>query len=215
MSKADQIIDVATENYAAAKKQRHKPKIDPVDQIMQEALPTKVVSEADLASTGFFQPNLQQQRFVHYILSQPLVTTNYSQVARQLKIDTRQMFRWFENPAFSLWIDQCRRQAYLFIKPLVDRALIKKAVKGDVKAMKLFFEITGDLQATMEERSIKKLTSDVGSNDTHEMFLEYTHRVGRLTGIFANKQTDVIPPRLVASSEESEKEEPETDEVTD
>ena len=99
--------------------------------------PNKLPENADNSLTATQLKALQKITEIEF--------TSYPEMATGIGIGERQLYNWLHNPEFLTALVNLFKEHLQRAKPLVVQQLIKRATKGEFKAMRLFFELSGDL----------------------------------------------------------------------
>lgn len=174
------VVDLATSQYISLiQKKRKRPEGMPgkkADELVRVQEAAAAVVNIPL---GEFQPDESQRQFAQILVSSPN-RQSYRSIAKKIGVHEKQIYYWMEKPEFRAWIASVRQQVFFYFKPLVDRELIKMAMKGSFRHMELFYNLTGDLERTVEDERLFKGTAD--SMTTHEEFLEFHKRMITIRG---------------------------------
>lgn len=110
-----------------------------------------------------WEPSLKQERFVEALLTLGEIKAAAEQagVSREAYYQT-----WRKDPNFMAYLEQKRLEVAGSRLPAVDNALFKKIKEGDTQAMRIFYELFGNLrtgqivinnQPSIEEEPGKKV----------------------------------------------------------
>lgn len=150
-----------------------------------------------------FEPTPTQERFAYFYISEfpaSVKGNTFQQMSKKAGIPYREVRHWFNDPGFLLWITEVRRQHFAFAKPMVDNALIKACLKGNVKAFQVFYTLTGELSKTTEAREIEKKVG--ASEDISEQFVRLRQSISRMSGAMGQSLDNVNPiQKNIAGSE--------------
>ena len=89
--------------------------------------------------------NDRQVAMIYMMVDPALRNTSDTEKCRQLGISRVSLWKWKNNPVFLKYYHDCRYATIRTTGHLVDKALLNKCLKGDVAAMKLYYQLTGEL----------------------------------------------------------------------
>jgi adenylosuccinate synthase len=165
-----------------------------------------------------FAPSEEQKKFAEALVLSS--KTNAAQVCKEVGINPKEVYKWLKDMRFNMWLTEVRRNNFIFWKPHIDRAMIKKALKGNVGAAKLIYQATGDLDETVEQKTMK---AQLGTDKMNigEQYVEFQQRIKRLTGKLGNQEKievekiDIQDAEIVEEKTEPVKEKEEELEIED
>ena len=104
-----------------------------------------VTEERNLPVTDW-APSLKQQKFLE-VASQSGLTRNISKLCREAGVTRISFYRWYEEqPGFRQALNELPRLMLAKHLPGVYAALLRRAESGDLEAIRMTFEVVGDLQ---------------------------------------------------------------------
>jgi hypothetical protein len=108
----------------------------------------------------------KQQLAVEFLVHPSYAALKLEDVAAKLGVSVKTLYNWRQQPAFIEACDTLRKQVFSEYRKVADAALMKKVETGDNAALRLFYELGGDLQAAKaggQQTNIGKIEFIIGT----------------------------------------------------
>lgn len=118
----------------------------------------------NLNQTNHYEPSQELRDFCYALLASG-VTPNFRDTERQTGI-SRGKFHYAHRTSeeFRNWYKELSSARRSSQRIIVDHSLIEAIKKGDVPAMRLFYELEGDIKSKGTEVNVKTFVNNKGSN---------------------------------------------------
>ena len=138
--------EIAREERELARREKDKKTLEQLEKLEKGGL---VVSRLPKAPPEL---NDKQVAIIYMMVDPNLRKLSDKEKCEKVGISRATLWKWKHNPVFMKYYLECRNVTLRTVGHRIDSALINKCLKGDVAAMKLYYQLTGEL---FDRREIK------------------------------------------------------------